>query len=90
MACANLDDDADQELVIGVRDNQSDQHRCGLRIYDPVDAAAGKWQRTVHDPGGVAIEDLTVADLDGDGDIDIVAVGRATHNVKIYWNQIKK
>lgn len=90
VACANLDDDPDQELVIGVRDNQNDQHRCGLRIYDPVDAAAGKWQRSVFDPGGVAIEDLTVADLDGDGDIDIVAVGRATHNVKIYWNQLIK
>lgn len=90
VACANLDDDADQELVIGVRDNQSDQHRCGLRIYDPVDALAGKWQRSLHDPGGVAIEDLSVADLDGDGDVDIVAVGRATHNVKIYWNQFKK
>lgn len=90
VACANLDDDADQELVIGVRDNQSDQHRCGLRIYDPIDASAGKWQRSVLDPGGVAIEDLTVADLDADGDVDIVAVGRATHNVKIYWNQFKK
>jgi hypothetical protein len=26
------------------------------------------------------------ADLDGDGRIDIVAVGRQTHNGRIYWN----
>ncbi len=74
VACVNLDNDDDQELVIGVRDDQNDQYRCGLRIYDPVDAQAGKWERTLHDPGGVAIEDLTVTDLDGDGDQDIVAV----------------
>lgn len=87
VACANLDDDPGQELIIGVRDDQTEQHRRGLRIYDPVDAANGKWQRTLIDPGGVAIEDLVAADFDGDGDIDIVAVGRATHNAKIYWNR---
>jgi hypothetical protein len=30
-----------------------------------------------------------VADLNGDGRPDLVAVGRATHNVKIYWNEHK-
>jgi hypothetical protein len=84
--CANLDGDADEELIIGVRDNLSDTVKCGVRIYDPEDAAAGKWSRQVVDPGSVAIEDLTAGDLNGDGKIDLVAVGRATHNVKIYWN----
>jgi hypothetical protein len=28
-----------------------------------------------------------VADLNGDGRKDIVAVGRATHNAVIYWNR---
>ena len=83
--CENLDDDADQELVIGVRDNKNEKSRCGVRIYDPQEG--GKtWQRTIVDPGSVAIEDLAAGDLNGDGRADIVAVGRATHNVKIYWN----
>jgi len=87
IAIANLDDDADQELVIGVRDDTSDRHRCGVRVYDPLEAASGKWNRQIIDAGGVAVEDLVIADLDSDGDQDIIAVGRATHNAKIYWNQ---
>jgi hypothetical protein len=87
--CADLDGDADEELVIGVRDDLDEKDstkRRGLRIYDPVDAAAGKWNRTLVDPGSVAIEDLAVADFDGDGRNDVVAVGRQTHNARIYWN----
>lgn len=89
IAIANLDDDADQELVIGVRDDKSnlENHRCGVRIYDPIDADSGKWNRQIVDPGAVAVEDLVTADMDNDGDQDIIAVGRATHNAKIYWNQ---
>ncbi len=87
VACANLDDDADDELVIGVRDTLDAAHPCGLRIYDPSDATGRKWTAQAVDPGGVAIEDLAVADLDGDGRADVVAAGRQTKNVRIYWNQ---
>ncbi len=85
--CVNLDGDEDQELVIGVRDDQDMQHRCGLRIYDPQDAAGSEWRRQIVDAGGVNIEDLTATDLDGDGRQDIIAVGRQSKNVRIYWNE---
>jgi len=87
--CADMDGDADEELIIGVRDDLDENDptkRRGLRVYDPADARAGKWNRTNVDPGSVAIEDLAVADLDGDGRNDVVAVGRQTHNARIYWN----
>ncbi len=84
--CANLDGDPAEELIIGVRDDLDETDRRGVRIYDPRDARGAEWSRQVIDPGAVAVEDLTAGDLDGDGRIDIVAVGRQTHNVKIYWN----
>lgn len=87
VACVNLDDDPQDELVIGVRDNQSENHRCGVRIYDASDAGGQKWTRQLIDAGGVAVEDLVAADFDNDGKQDIVAVGRATHNAKIYFNR---
>ena len=39
---------------------------------------------------GIDCEDLIVGDFNGDKRPDIVASGRATHNVKIYWNEAKK
>jgi hypothetical protein len=68
-----------------------DKHteRRGVRIYKCTDGKGAKWERLILDNGGVAVEDLTAGDLDGDGKIDIVAAGRQTFNVKIYWNQGK-
>jgi len=57
----------------------------GVFVYTPNDD--GGWQKHVIDDKDMAAEDLAAADLNGDGRIDIVAVGRATHNVRIYWNQ---
>ena len=51
--------------------------RRGVRIYKALDDDGRKWQRQIIDNGGIAVEDLAAADLNGDGKIDIVAVGRA-------------
>ena len=39
------------------------------------------------DDNGMATEDLQVLDMNADGKPDIVASGRATKNLKIYWNR---
>ena len=90
---ANLDDDGDDELVIGQRDRNPDKARepagPGLYVFDPKPgpSSALEFTRHVLDDGGVAVEDALAADLDGDGRLDLIAGGRATHNVKIYWNR---
>jgi len=93
--CADLDGDGTVELIIGVRDDPNPKagdkftERRGVRVYKCTDGKGAKWERTILDNGGVAVEDLCAADLDGDGKIDIVAVGRQTGNARIYWNQGK-
>jgi hypothetical protein len=85
--CADLDGDGNDEVIAGWRQGSG----TGIRIYKAKPAgnggAAPEWSTHDLDLGGVAVEDLACADLDGDGRIDIVAVGRATHNVRIYWNE---
>ncbi len=90
---ADLDGDKVDELIIGVRDNPAKgdtfTEKMGVRIYKNTDGKGMKWDRMLLDEGGVAVEDLTAADLNGDGKPDIIACGRATKNVRIYWNQGK-
>lgn len=90
--CADLDGDGDDEVVLGQRDPSKDPARSpkgpGLFVYDPKPGPSGlSFDRHVIDDGGVAVEDALAADLDGDGRPDLIAGGRATHNLKLYWNR---
>ena len=93
VCCADLDGDGDDELIIGVRDNPNKNdaftEKCGVRIYKSMKGDPARWTRHIIDDGGIAVEDLTAVDLNGDGAIDIIAVGRKTGNARIYWNQGK-
>jgi len=88
--CADLDGDGGDELVIGVRDDPEPKagfkERRGVRIYKALDELGARRARQLVDDGGIAVEDLVCADLNNDGRIDIIAVGRQTHNARIYWN----
>jgi hypothetical protein len=92
--CADLDGDGDEELIIGQRDKTTDPNRAlkgpGVFVYDPTPGSAPlAFSRHVVEDGGVGVEDALAADLDGDGRPEIIAGGRSTHNVRIYWNRTK-
>ena len=60
--------------------------KTGVKLYSK-QLNTNRWVSSWIDENGMACEDIQVADLDGDGKMDIVASGRATKNVKVYWNK---
>ena len=93
----DLNGDGRDELAVGWRSGPG----AGLAVY-AVDRAGrligkqavevgvtGRGGGSGISPQGIDTEDLTVVDLDGNGRPEIVASGRATRNVKIYWNETK-
>jgi hypothetical protein len=87
---ADLDRDGNDELVIGHSDKGTGPMAGpGVFLYRATDDSASEWKKQALDNGGVATEDLVVEDLNGDGWPDVVAVGRATHNVRLYLNRGK-
>jgi hypothetical protein len=78
---ADFDGDGDEELAVGWR-----RGKPGLAIYF-VDRDGALRSKMMVDEGGMDTEDLIVGDFNGDSRPDIVAAGRATRNIKIYWNE---
>ena len=76
-----------RQIVVGWRSAQKVGPPVGVKLLSTTKEDGTGWQTTLIDDNGMACEDVMVADLDGDKDLDIVAAGRRTKNVKIYWNQ---
>lgn len=84
---ADLDGDGGDELLVGHREaGTGDVKGPGLYVF-AYDDATQKWVKHIIDDGGVAVEDAFILDLTGDGKPDLLAGGRATHNVKLYIQQ---
>lgn len=84
----DLTGDGRDEIVVGHREPGTGAVRGpGLNVFESRSADGAQWQKHVIDDGGCAVEDARAADLNGDGRPDLIAGGRATHNVRIYWNR---
>ncbi len=83
---ADMNGDGADEIIFGHSDTPMVP---GVNVYTCTSDDGKTWKKQVVDAGGMATEDLMVGDFNGDGRPDILAGGRATHNVKIYWNESK-
>ena len=87
LACGDLAGSGSDQIVVGWRAMNRPGVKVGLKLFTATDKTGEKWESTVIDDNTMACEDLCLADLDGDGKLDIIAAGRATKNLKVYFNQ---
>lgn len=83
IATGDLNESGQDEIVAGWRTANANG-KIGVKMYY---RDGEQWKSSWVDEGGMACEDLRIADLDADGRLDIVAAGRSTNNLKIYWNR---
>ena len=87
LACGDLAGLGRDQIVVGWRAMGRPGVKVGIKLFTPLNAEGKDWQPTLVDDNTMACEDLGLADLDGDNRLDIIAAGRATRNVKVYFNQ---
>ena len=80
LACGDVDGDGNDEIVAGFRGMGT-----SLYVYYSMDASGDKWERQTLDTE-MAASGTVLADIDGDGRLDVVAIGASTGNVKWYEN----
>jgi hypothetical protein len=79
LACADFDGDGNDEIVAGFRGRGT-----SLYVYYALDASGLEWERQTLDTE-MAASGAVVADINGDGHLDVVAIGLSTANLK--WHQ---
>ena len=87
LACRDLLGLGNRQIVVGWRSAQKVGPRVGVKLWWTTKEDGSGWQSAVIDDNTMACEDVAVKDLNGDGKQDIIACGRRTKNVKIYFQQ---
>jgi hypothetical protein len=86
LATADFLNAGSDQIVVGWRVADT-AGKVGVKLFTKTNDEGTAWSSRWIDENGMACEDLKVADLNEDGKPDIIAAGRATHNLKIYWNK---
>jgi uncharacterized protein YbbC (DUF1343 family)/CubicO group peptidase (beta-lactamase class C family) len=85
LACGDLLSRGDEQIVVGWRRPDA-RGKTGLRLFAPVTTDPPEFVHADLDDH-VACEDLALGDLDGDGKPDLVAAGRASHDLVLFKNR---
>ncbi len=87
LACGDLLGTGADQIVVGWRGSAQKPRPVGIKLFTALDAQGEQWREDFVDDNGMACEDLVLADLNGDGKLDVVASGRSTHNLRVYFNE---
>jgi hypothetical protein len=86
LACYDYMGLGNRQIAVGWRSHHTIGPRVGVKFLYTTKEDGSGWKKSLLDDNTMACEDLAYADLDGDKDMEIIAAGRRTKNVKIYWN----
>jgi hypothetical protein len=81
----DMDDDGDPDVVVGEH-NLANPDRARLLIYENADGAGNQWREHLVHIGDEHHEGARLADMDGDGDLDILSIGWGHEQVLLYEN----
>ena len=85
LACGDYLGVGSDQVVVGWR-AMNEPGVPGIKLFTPLDADGHEWRESIVSDGDVAVEDIKTADLNADGKVDIVAAGRQTKNLVIFFN----
>jgi len=84
LGVGDFDGDGREDIVAGWR-NPDEEGNVGLKLFRQ--KTDGSWEASWISRNLVATEDLKVIDMNDDGRPDIIAAGRDSKNLVIFWNR---